>query len=184
VEPVVDVVEAQLVAGRALGAASSILVDDERFAFAGAASDTLPRHGVTYAETLVCGTGDRHRSWLVDLEWRRAYEARWDRFFEDYDVVICPVSPVSAFPHQLDGVRGERRITIDGAIASYYAQLAWPALVSLAGLPATTVPVGRTPGGLPVGAQVIGPYLGDRTSLAFAGLLGMAVGAQVGGDLP
>ena len=39
------------------------------------------------------------------------------------------------------------------------------------GLPSTCVPVGRTEGGLPVGVQIIGPYLEDRTTIALAGLI-------------
>jgi amidase len=44
----------------------------------------------------------------------------------------------------------------------------WVALATVACLPATVVPVGRTPAGLPVGIQIVGPYLEDRTTLAVA----------------
>jgi amidase len=48
--------------------------------------------------------------------------------------------------------------------------------VTLVGLPSTCVPIGRTRAGLPVGMQVVAPYLEDRTALQFAkqleGLLG------------
>ena len=37
-------------------------------------------------------------------------------------------------------------------------------------------PIGLTKGGLPIGAQIIGPYLEDRTTIAFAGLLEQAFG--------
>ncbi len=42
--------------------------------------------------------------------------------------------------------------------------------------PSTVVPVGRTSGGLPVGIQVVGPFLGDRTALAVAGRLEQLTG--------
>jgi amidase len=38
-------------------------------------------------------------------------------------------------------------------------------------LPATAVPIGVTAGGLPIGVQILGPYLGDRTTLGFARLM-------------
>jgi amidase len=38
-------------------------------------------------------------------------------------------------------------------------------------LPATAAPIGRTRQGLPIGAQFIGPFLEDLTTIAFAGLL-------------
>ncbi len=44
--------------------------------------------------------------------------------------------------------------------------MAWIALATLTHLPATVVPVGRTASGLPVGIQIVGPYLEDRTTLA------------------
>ena len=47
----------------------------------------------------------------------------------------------------------------------------WTSFASLAGLPATTAPVGLTPGGLPVGVQIVGPYLEDATPIDLAGRL-------------
>jgi Asp-tRNA(Asn)/Glu-tRNA(Gln) amidotransferase A subunit family amidase len=53
------------------------------------------------------------------------------------------------------------------------------AVATLAGQPATAFPAGRTRGGLPIGLQVIGPYLEDRTPIRFADLLGREVGGFV-----
>ena len=39
------------------------------------------------------------------------------------------------------------------------------------GLPATAAPIGRSEGGLPIGVQIIGGYLEDRTTIAFAGMI-------------
>ena len=58
-----------------------------------------------------------------------------------------------------------------------YGDLAfWVAQPALPGLPALTAPVGRTSGGLPVGAQVVGPLFEDDTAITFAGLLGEVTG--------
>jgi amidase len=54
--------------------------------------------------------------------------------------------------------------------------LAWPGTATLANLPSTAVPIGQTASGLPIGAQIIGPYLEDRTTIAFAGLIERAFG--------
>jgi amidase len=52
----------------------------------------------------------------------------------------------------------------------------WIAPATLVGCPATAVPVGRTGAGLPVGLQVVGPYLEDATpidiAIRIAGLIG------------
>jgi amidase len=58
----------------------------------------------------------------------------------------------------------------------YSDLLFWISFASLAGLPATTAPVGLTPGGLPVGVQIMGPYLEDATPIDLAGRLADVVG--------
>jgi amidase len=49
--------------------------------------------------------------------------------------------------------------------------VSWIALATSAFLPATSAPIGVTPDGLPVNIQIIGPYLGDKTTIRFAELL-------------
>ena len=60
---------------------------------------------------------------------------------------------------------------IDGQATPYGAQGAWSTIASLAGLPATVAPVGKDADGLPLGVQIIGPYLEDRSTIALARLL-------------
>ena len=38
-------------------------------------------------------------------------------------------------------------------------------------LPATVAPIGRTADGLPIAVQVVGPYLGDLSTIGFARIL-------------
>jgi amidase len=63
-----------------------------------------------------------------------------------------------------------RRIDIDGRDFPYKGLAAWCSMASLAGLPATAMPVGLSTDGLPIGIQVIGPHLEDRTTIGFAKL--------------
>jgi len=83
--------------------------------------------------------------------------------------VLCPVLPTTAFPHDHGDMEG-RRIDIDGQSVSYKAQAVWTTVASIAGLPVTAMPIGLGDGGLPVGVQVIGPFLEDRTAMMFAEL--------------
>jgi amidase len=46
-----------------------------------------------------------------------------------------------------------------------------PSVATVAGLPATVAPIDRSDGGLPIGVQIIGPYLEDRTTIRFAELI-------------
>lgn len=65
---------------------------------------------------------------------------------------------------------------VDGQSRAYDDLMAWPSVATFAYLPATAVPVGRTAAGLPVGMQIIGPYLEDRTTIDFAGRLTELIG--------
>lgn len=49
--------------------------------------------------------------------------------------------------------------------------LRWAGLTLNAYLPATAAPIGVTQSGLPIGVQIVAPFLGDRTSLAVAKIL-------------
>ena len=44
----------------------------------------------------------------------------------------------------------------------------WNSIATLSGLPATTMPIGLSDDGLPIGMQIIGPCPEDRTTIAFA----------------
>ena len=82
--------------------------------------------------------------------------------------------PGEEYKHYFDWIDSsfaEAEALIDGEATPYGAQLAWPGVATFANLPATSAPIGRTPDGLPIGVQVIGPFLQDRTTIAIAGWL-------------
>ena len=58
----------------------------------------------------------------------------------------------------------------------YFDGLQWPAVATVADLPATAVPTGRMVDGMPMGVQLIGPAFEDRTPLRLAQLLEEALG--------
>ena len=109
-----------------------------------------------------------YRERLAVEERRARIEAGWPARFAEVDVVLTPVTPGPAFPHDTDRPPGERELMVDGRAVPYHLHSVWTNLASLAGLPATVAPVGRTRDGLPVGVQVIGPRWGDRTTIGFA----------------
>jgi amidase len=91
----------------------------------------------------------------------------WNRLFADYDAVIAPVIGITAFPHD-DTPITERMIEIDGRPTRYGLQMAFPALAAYPGLPATAVPIGKDPDGLPIGAQVVADLWKDHQAIAVA----------------
>jgi amidase len=113
---------------------------------------------------------DAH-AWMAVLDGQLALRRQWAELFKDIDVVLAPVFPTVAFPHVDEPDWSKRTLTIDSKPVPYFSAMAWPAVPLVANLPATAAPIGFTRGGLPVAVQVIGPYLEDRTTIGFAGLL-------------
>jgi amidase len=115
------------------------------------------------------GATQFHRDWaLQDLE-RQRLKQKWADFFTRFDALICPPCPVPAIGHD-HRFMYDRTLLINGEERPYMDAVAWAGLAGVAGLPATVLPVGRTPDGLPVGMQIIGPYLEDRTPIHLARL--------------
>ncbi|HYA74816.1 MAG TPA: amidase [Roseiarcus sp.] len=112
-----------------------------------------------------------HRDWVAADRRRNALRAQWRALFGAFDAVICPITPTPAFPHDHSPNQQARRILINGEPQPYLAQLLWPGVATAPGLPATAIPIGRSPEGLPIGAQIIGPWLEDRTTLKLAELI-------------
>jgi amidase len=110
-------------------------------------------------------------------DWNRANEGRtrlrWQchELFKDIDVLLTPVVSVTAFPHQTGGNHLSRRLIVNGKKRPYMDHVCWAALATAAFLPATSAPVGVTPDGLPVNIQIVGPFLGDKTTIRFAELM-------------
>jgi amidase len=117
-----------------------------------------------------------HRDWLAANNRREVHRHGWRQLFAEFDAVVCPITPTPAFPHDHNPNPLERRIDIDGVEYPYFDQLVWAGLATMPGLPATAVPAGRSPEGLPVGVQLIGPMFEDRTPLRLAELLERPLG--------
>ncbi len=111
--------------------------------------------------------GMRHREWLSVNERRLQMRRQWETFFESFDVALLPVCMLPALEHD-HGPTADRIVSVNGETRNYWEMIRWMAPAGACYLPATVVPVGTTPGGLPVGIQIVGPYLHDRTTLAFA----------------
>ena len=120
-----------------------------------------------------------HQAWVFDEGARGGLRAQWRQLFRTFDAVICPIMPTAAYPHDHSPQQEARRINIDGKDFVYPDQLAWPGIATLTGLPATAIPLGLSKDGLPVGVQIIGPFLEDRTPLKLAELIERELGGFV-----
>jgi amidase len=121
-------------------------------------------------------TALRHRDWLTANERRMQMRLRFEEFFGAWDVLLLPVMPRTALEHDHSQPMASRLVAFGGQDRPYWDTVTWMAPAGACFLPATVVPVGTTGDGLPVGIQIVGPYLHDRTTLRvadrLAGLLG------------
>ncbi len=106
-------------------------------------------------------------------EWKHSDELRnklrwaWHEFFRDHDVLITPIMPTAAFPHDQREFR-ERTIRVNNEERHYFEQVFWAGLTGVAYLPSTVIPTGLNREGLPIGVQIVGPEYGDLITIGVA----------------
>ena len=121
-------------------------------------------------------TAIRHREWLSANERRLQMRLCWEELFSNWDALLLPVMPCPAIRHDHSEPMSSRTVRFSDRDWPYWEAAAWMAPAGACFLPATVVPVGTTSSGLPVGIQIVGPYLHDRTTIDIAGHLSSVVG--------
>lgn len=107
---------------------------------------------------------------------RLAYRALWEKFFESADVFLLPTVFTTAFPHDHTPPDARMIPMPEGGEQPFFNLTSYIAPATLTGCPATTAPAGLSKSGLPVGIQIVGPYLEDATPIRFAALLAREIG--------
>jgi amidase len=139
-----------------------------------------------FARAYVRGLEGTAGDYIVWHAQREQYRAAWRAFFRDWDVLLAPAINVLPYPHiarpwPMDD-DGTLTLTVSGQTVPYVNGLVYPAVATVAGQPATAFPAARSREGLPIGLQVIGPYLEDLTPIRFAALLAREIGGFVKPD--
>ncbi len=98
------------------------------------------------------------------------------RWMKATPLVVAPVGSVAAFEH------GARRVEVRGQPLSVFRAFGYARAANVLGLPAATVPAGRSREGLPIGVQVIGRPFEDEAVLAAASIIEAALGGWVRPD--
>ena len=169
--PDIDTTQAQRVYIALLRAATSGRQTDETFKRNQEIARTLKSDDESYFARMTRANVMHHKDWLALNEERHRMRLKWAAFFEDYDLLLCPAASSAAVPHDQEGERWERTITVNGQQVPTTDQLFWAGYPAMAYLPSTVAPMGFIKQGLPVGVQIVGPQYGDHTCIAFAKLI-------------
>ena len=105
--------------------------------------------------TFVLSSGYYDAYYRKALKVKAVIKQKFDEIFSKYDVIICPVAPSTA-----PGI-GE---SLKDPLKMYLSDI-FTVSVNIAGLPGLSVPCGFDKSGMPIGAQIIGPALGETKVL-------------------
>jgi len=97
----------------------------------------------------------------------------WEQFFDEWDVLLCPPSMITAFPHCEPGTP----LNVDGQEVVYWMVSAHGTLFNYSGHPAVVLPYKLDRDGLPIGVQMIGKRWDESRLLAMAKALSGVTGA-------
>ena len=154
-----------------LRATTSVHMPDGAFAETIEQAEAATADDASYATLQHVGATLRHRDWLLLQHARERFAGAWQRFFDDYDVLLCPAAATTAFSLNESGEPWQRHLDVNGKPQAMTTQLFWAGHSGLCGLPSTVAPIGPASNGLPVGVQIVAGRYRDLTSLRFAGLL-------------
>lgn len=97
----------------------------------------------------------------------------WERFFDQWDVLLCPPSMTTAFPHCEMG----SSLQVDGQPEMYWAVSAHCTLFNYTGHPAVVLPYKHDNDGLPIGVHLVGKRWDESRLLAMAKAVSQVTGA-------
>lgn len=169
--PAIDTDMAMRVYTHLLRSATSAGIPPTLFAAEQQLARCLTPEDDSYRARMLRANTGLHRDWLAAHEQRERMRHAWATFFHDWDVLLCPAASSAAVPHDQQGNRWERTITVNGRQVPATDQLFWAGFSGVALLPSTVAPIGLSPDGLPIGVQIIGPQYGDLGCIDFARLL-------------
>ncbi len=169
--PSIDTFELNDVFVRLMRAATSGRLPEGAWRKAQEDAAALPADDMSYFAQMQRGNSLPHRTWLQLNEKRHSMRLAWNAFFEEYDLMLCPVAATAAFPHDQEGPRHLRTIVVNGKKVPGVDQVFWAGYAGVAYLPASVAPIGLSSEGLPIGVQIIGRQYGDYDCIRFAQLL-------------
>jgi amidase len=105
--------------------------------------------------------------YFTTLYKRDTFIATLERFFTEWDVLLCPVAMTTAFTHRPT----DTPIEVDGEEVNYWRIIGHCAPFNFTGHPSIVIPIGSDDEGLPIGVQIVGKRWGEDRLLDVAELI-------------
>ncbi len=119
------------------------------------------------------GQPTRLSQYLDALHMRDQAILAWEPFFEKWDVLLCPPSMMTAFPHCEPG----SPLHVDGQAVVYWMVSAHSTVFNYTGHPAVVLSYKLDRDGLPIGVQMVGKRWNEARLLAGAIAVSEVTGA-------
>jgi len=153
-----QVQETPFLNGRDAARANGLMVTSDAAAFHQERLESRPEDfGADVLQRLRSGAAFTSSEYIQARRTQTVLRREFERFFERFDLLLTPATPVAAPPIEgPDAVEQARTLT------------RFTSPFNLTGLPALSLPCGFTEGGLPVGLQIVGPPWSEAAVLRAA----------------
>ncbi len=141
-----------------------IAFTEQAAAVAGKTADDLARSEPDYLGVIAQGRSYSGTDYVGAMHRRSAMRGRFLDLFQRAQLFVTPTVAVTAFPAGTLGVAEIDGRPVDRHLG--WSPFTWP--INLAGLPAATIPCGFDTSGLPIGLQVVAPWLDEALIIKVA----------------
>jgi aspartyl-tRNA(Asn)/glutamyl-tRNA(Gln) amidotransferase subunit A len=141
-----------------------IAFSEQAAAISGRDPALLSRSEQEYRDVVAKGQTYSGVDYMHATHRRMILRSRFVDLFRHVDALVTPTVPITAFAAGSIGVAEIDGHQVDNHLG--WSPFSWP--INLAGLPAATVPCGCDRDGLPIGLQIVAPWLAEETILSVA----------------
>jgi aspartyl-tRNA(Asn)/glutamyl-tRNA(Gln) amidotransferase subunit A len=141
-----------------------IAYTEQAAAVAGRGADALALSDGDYREVIAQGRGYVGVDYVEAGYRRNSLRASFQELFQTVDALVTPTVAITAFAAGTLGVDRVAGVAVDRHLG--WSPFSWP--INLTGLPAATIPCGFDTDGLPIGLQIVAPWLDEGLILRIA----------------
>jgi aspartyl-tRNA(Asn)/glutamyl-tRNA(Gln) amidotransferase subunit A len=141
-----------------------IAYTEQAAAVAGWHTEALAASDDDYRGVVATGRGYSGIDYVEASYRRNALRSSFHELFQKVDALVTPTVAVTAFRAGTLGVDHVADVAVDRHLG--WSPFSWP--INLTGLPAATIPCGFDGSGLPIGLQIVAPWLDEGLILRIA----------------